>query len=110
MRRGRCSFLPEVGRETLLWCIHRYHELIKAAPKGLPIRTDDMTQHEPALGAAKLPPVYVLGAQGDAMIMPHQIRDAADFFGTQAVMLPEIAHDVMLVSQGCRRRPVSACY
>ena len=66
------------------WRDRRYHELIKAAPKGLPIRTHDMTHHQPVLGAAKLPPVYVLGAQGDAMIMPHQIRDAADFFGTQA--------------------------
>ena len=57
-----------------------------------------MSHHQPVLGdAEKLPPVYVLGAQGDAMIMPHQIRDAADFFGTQAVMLPGLAHDVMLV-------------
>ena len=78
---------------------HRYHEMIKAAPKGLPIRTDDMTHHQPVLGAVKLPPVYVLGGKDDAMIMPHQIRDAADFFGTQAVMLPGLAHDVMLVRQ-----------
>ena len=77
--------------------VPRYHELIKSAPKGLPIKTDDMTQTQPVLGGTELPPVFVLGSQNDAMIMPHQIRDAADFFGTQAVMLPGVAHDVMLV-------------
>ena len=71
--------------------------MIKSAPRGLPIQRDDMTHHHPVLGAAELPPVMVLGGQNDAIVMPHQIRDAADFFGTQAVILPGLAHDVMLV-------------
>lgn len=63
----------------------------------MPIRADDLSGAAPTLGRSPLPPVWVMGAAEDAIIMPHQIHDAADFFGTEAVLLPGVAHDVMLV-------------
>lgn len=49
------------------------------------------------LGEAPVPPVWVLGAANDAMIMPPQIREVANYFKTEAVMLDGVAHDIMLV-------------
>lgn len=57
----------------------------------------DMLRCDLRLGGVPLPPVWVLGAADDAMIMPHQVREVADFFGTQAVLVPGVAHDLMLV-------------
>ena len=64
----------------------------------MPIKAADMSSYKPILGQHPLPPVWVMGAGNDAMIMPHQVHDAADFFSTEAVLVPDVAHDVMLVS------------
>lgn len=43
-------------------------------------------------------PLLVIGAQDDQVISPQMVRDTARAHGTQAVIFPHIAHDVMLES------------
>lgn len=60
-----------------------------------------MLRGAPCLGECPVPPVWVLGGADDAMIMPPQTRDVASYFGTQAVILHGVAHDIMLVRETC---------
>jgi alpha-beta hydrolase superfamily lysophospholipase len=41
-------------------------------------------------------PLLVIGAQNDNVIFPKMVQATARAYGTQAVMFPDIAHDVML--------------
>lgn len=63
----------------------------------MPITGEDMKQ-EVTLGPHALPPVVAVGGENDGIVMEYQLRDAAEFFGTRAVIVPGVAHDLMLVS------------
>lgn len=62
----------------------------------MPITRKDM-QEAVALGPHALPPVVALGGADDGIVMEYQLRDAAEFFGAHAVVVPGVAHDLMLV-------------
>ena len=80
----------------------RYHQHLAAAPQLVPITGKDMKQPV-TLGPHTLPPVLAIGGADDGIVMEYQLRDAADFFGARAVVVPGLAHDLMLV------RPWSHC-
>jgi pimeloyl-ACP methyl ester carboxylesterase len=66
------------------------------------LNVGDFNKKLPALrgrerAAARCPPVLVVGAELDAVVDAQAIDEAADFYGGERVMLPEIGHDVMLV-------------
>jgi len=76
--------------------IHRYHSRLAAAAQVMPITSADM-QAPVTLGPHALPPTLALGGAVDGIVMEYQLRDAAEFFGTRAVVVPGVAHDLMLV-------------
>jgi pimeloyl-ACP methyl ester carboxylesterase len=41
-------------------------------------------------------PLLVLGAEQDAIFRPHEVRATALSYGTEAVLFPDMAHDMML--------------
>jgi pimeloyl-ACP methyl ester carboxylesterase len=73
----------------------RYHQHLAAAPQLVPITGKDMKQPV-TLGPHTLPPVVAIGGADDGIVMEYQLRDAADFFGARAVVVPGLAHDLML--------------
>lgn len=73
----------------------RYHKRLAAAPQVMPITGEDMKQTV-TLGPHALPPVVAIGGENDGIVMEYQLRDAAEFFGTRAVIVPGVAHDLML--------------
>ena len=74
----------------------RYHQHLAAAPQLVPITGKDMKQPV-KLGPHALPPVVAIGGADDGIVMEYQLLDAADFFGARAVVVPGLAHDLMLV-------------
>lgn len=42
-------------------------------------------------------PVAVMIAGNDSLIMRHQVQANADYFAVQPIVLPGVAHDLMLV-------------
>lgn len=42
-------------------------------------------------------PIAVMLAGSDSLIMPQQVCAAADYFGVEPIILPDLAHDIMLV-------------
>lgn len=73
----------------------RYHKQLSQSPSIMPITSADM-QMKLTLGPHSLPPVIAVGGEDDGIVMRYQLEDAADFFRTNAVVVPKVAHDVML--------------
>ena len=49
--------------------------------------------------AKKLPvPIAVTIAGSDNLILPFQVEATAEYFGVEPILLPGLAHDLMLVS------------
>ena len=46
-------------------------------------------------------PIAVMMAGSDTLIMQHQIQASAKYFGVEPIILPGLAHDIMLVGFGC---------
>lgn len=44
----------------------------------------------------KVPPMLVMGAQDDALFTPTMIRETAESYHAELIMLPELAHAIML--------------
>jgi hypothetical protein len=74
----------------------------------MPITSQDM-QQPVALGPHTLPPVVALGGANDGIVMEYQLQDAAEFFGARAVVVPGLAHDLMLVSPYCLHGSLFPC-
>uniref|UniRef100_A0A383W958 AB hydrolase-1 domain-containing protein n=1 Tax=Tetradesmus obliquus TaxID=3088 RepID=A0A383W958_TETOB len=57
----------------------------------------DMQQQVPLPAPpADCPPVFVLGGEDDRVLDVQSYKELADYYGTKAVVLPKMAHDVML--------------
>ncbi len=59
--------------------------------------------------AAGLPPVLVLGGSADVIVDVPGLHKTADLLNTEAVVLPGMAHDMMLVSSHSLRLLLSCC-
>ena len=46
-----------------------------------------------------LPPILVMGGDNDRILDQQALRDTAEHFHTDAVIMQDMAHDCMLVSQ-----------
>ena len=56
--------------------------------------------------AAGLPPVLVLGGSADVIVDVPGLHETANLLNTEAVVLPGMAHDMMLVSSQSLRLPL----
>ena len=59
--------------------------------------------------AAGLPPVLVLGGSDDVIVDVPGLHETADWLNTEAVVLPGMAHDLMLVSSQALRLLLCLC-
>ena len=59
--------------------------------------------------AAGLPPVLVLGGSADVIVDVPGLHETADLLNTEAVVLPGMAHDMMLVSSHSLRHLLCLC-
>lgn len=50
----------------------------------------------PPLPAARRPPCFVLGGADDCVVDVEAVQELADYLDTSPVVLPRMAHDVML--------------
>ena len=101
------GYCPYVMSSTSVFC--DYRDLV------LPARYARLfwEEREPAIGfdpsvfKAELPlpptselqvPVFVLGAEKDRTVDQQAFRETAEWYNVQPVIIPQLAHDVMLVS------------
>ena len=85
----------------------RYYEQLRSGQQVLPASGKELRRYVAKAKACaeavkQLPvPVGVMIAGDDALIMRHQVEANARYFGVEPVVLPGVAHDLMLVSHAC---------
>eukprot|EP00850_Spirogloea_muscicola_P022015 SM000272S10282 [mRNA] locus=s272:65484:69983:- [translate_table: standard] len=77
--------------------VAKYQDLMRSSSK-LPLL--DLRQLSNSLPVRKpgrdRPPILVLGAENDFIVDRAGLQETADFFDTEAVVVPNVAHDLML--------------
>jgi len=82
--------------------MQRYHEELHSKQTSIPITFKDLKAFLPQVHSAKEAvkkmglPIAVLIAGNDSLVMRHQVQATADYFAVQPVVLPGVAHDLML--------------
>lgn len=79
--------------------MRRYLGLLKQHASPIPVVNVWRMWNEIPLPDAKpgLPPVLVMGGDRDLILDKQALKDTAAHFGTEAVIMPDMAHDCMLV-------------
>lgn len=78
---------------------HRYLELLQKNKSKIPAVDISKIKEVTPLPAcdASTPPVLVLGGDNDYSVDIDGLQETADHYGVQPVILPGLAHDMMLV-------------
>ena len=86
---------------------YRYHHLLRSGRQTLPATFKELQaflprleEHAEACKQLSLP-IAVMQAGSDTLIMPQQVQASAELFGVEPITLPDVAHDLMLVSHLC---------
>ena len=81
----------------------RYFDKLHSKQTSVPVSFNELQAFLPQVASAKDAaknigfPIAVMIAGDDSLIMRHQVQATADYFGVKPVVLPGLAHDVMLV-------------
>ena len=89
-RARRLLFSPDLGEEA----VRRYAALLGRESFRAGLETTYYVRPDPA--RVRGTPLLVLGAERDCMIPTRDIVRTADAYGAESLILPDLAHDVML--------------
>lgn len=71
-------------------------QALPATFKELQAYLPKVAEHAEACKQLSLP-IAVMLAGSDTLIMPQQVQASAEYFGVEPIILPDLAHDIMLV-------------
>ena len=106
-----CMHTSAASCKLALFLLCRYHSELHRGHKVEPISFKELQAYLPEVQSARQAakcmalPIGVMISGDDAVIMPHQVRATAEYFGVDPIVLPGLAHDVMLVSSALLTPP-----